>query len=162
MNNLLNTVYNYFDLNQKYDDVTILSNLSAIIYDQFPDINWVGFYLFKNNELILGPFQGKPACMKIALNRGVCGHCASTLQSIIVNDVHLFPGHIACDSASNSELVVPIIIDEKLYGLCSDIQCFYQAIQVKTPIVSRSRLVYLDDLQMRFAKFINNFNLIEL
>lgn len=117
MNNLLNTVYNYFDLNQKYDDVTILSNLSAIIYDQFPDINWVGFYLFKNNELILGPFQGKPACMKIALNRGVCGHCASTLQSIIVNDVHLFPGHIACDSASNSELVVPIIIDEKLYGL---------------------------------------------
>lgn len=127
MNNLLNTVYNYFDLNQKYDDVTILSNLSAIIYDQFPDINWVGFYLFKNNELILGPFQGKPACMKIALNRGVCGHCASTLQSIIVNDVHLFPGHIACDSASNSELVVPIIIDEKLYGL----------LDIDSPLVAR-------------------------
>lgn len=127
MNNLLNTVYNYFDLNQKYDDVTILSNLSAIIYDQFPDINWVGFYLFKNNELILGPFQGKPACMKIALNRGVCGHCASTLQSIIVNDVHLFPGHIACDSASNSELVIPIIIDEKLYGL----------LDIDSPLVAR-------------------------
>ena len=127
MNNLLNTVYNYFDLNQKYDDVTILSNLSAIIYDQFPDINWVGFYLFKNNELILGPFQGKPACMKIALNRGVCGHCASTLQSIIVNDVHLFPGHIACDSASNSELVVPIIIDEKLYGL----------LDIDSPLIAR-------------------------
>lgn len=127
MNNLLKTVYNYFDLNQKYDDVTILSNLSAIIYDQFPDINWVGFYLFKNNELILGPFQGKPACMKIALNRGVCGHCASTLQSIIVNDVHLFPGHIACDSASNSELVVPIIIDEKLYGL----------LDIDSPLIAR-------------------------
>mgnify|MGYP003452349110 CR=1 FL=1 len=127
MNNLLNTVYNYFDLNQKYDDVTILSNLSAIIYDQFPDINWVGFYLFKNNELILGPFQGKPACMKIALNRGVCGHCASTLQSIIVNDVHLFPGHIACDSASNSELVVAIIIDEKLYGL----------LDIDSPLIAR-------------------------
>lgn len=127
MNNLLNTVYNYFDLNQKYDDVTILSNLSAIIYDQFPDINWVGFYLFKNNELILGPFQGKPACMKIALNRGVCGHCASTLQSIIVNDVHLFPGHIACDSASNSELVVPIIVDEKLYGL----------LDIDSPLIAR-------------------------
>lgn len=127
MNNLLNTVYNYFDLNQKYDDVTILSNLSAIIYDQFPDINWVGFYLFKNNELILGPFQGKPACMKIALNRGVCGHCASTLQSIIVNDVHLFPGHIACDSASNSELVVPIIIDDKLYGL----------LDIDSPLIAR-------------------------
>lgn len=127
MNNLLKTVYNYFDLNQKYDDVTILSNLSAIIYDQFPDINWVGFYLFKNNELILGPFQGKPACMKIALNRGVCGHCASTLQSIIVNDVHLFPGHIACDSASNSELVVPIIIDDKLYGL----------LDIDSPLIAR-------------------------
>lgn len=118
MNNIIyKTVVNYFNTNDSFEDVTILSNTSAIIYQLFPDINWVGFYLFKDNILQLGPFQGKPACMKIPLDKGVCGYCARTMTSIIVPDVHKFDGHIACDSESNSELVLPIILNNKLYGL---------------------------------------------
>ena len=81
------------------------------------NINWVGFYLVRNNELHLGPFQGLPACVRIPFNRGVCGACASTLTTQRVDDVHQFPGHIACDSASNSEVVIPIILHNQLYGL---------------------------------------------
>ena len=97
--------------------MTVLSNTSAIIYQLYDNINWVGFYLLKNDILHLGPFQGKPACMKIPLNKGVCGYSARNKKSIIVNDVHNFEGHIACDSASNSELVIPIIINNTLFGL---------------------------------------------
>lgn len=118
MNNLLyNTVVSYFDSDTKYEHMTILSNTSAIIYQLFPNINWVGFYIYKNNCLHLGPFQGKPACMKIDINNGVCGYSARNKQSIIVDNVHEFEGHIACDSNSNSELVIPIIINNKLYGV---------------------------------------------
>lgn len=118
MNNLLyNTVVSYFDSDTEYEHMTILSNTSAIIYQLFPNINWVGFYIYKNNYLHLGPFQGKPACMKIDINNGVCGYSARNNQSIIVDNVHEFEGHIACDSNSNSELVIPIIINNKLYGV---------------------------------------------
>ena len=118
MNNLLyNTVVSYFDSDTEYEHMTILSNTSAIIYQLFPNINWVGFYIYKNNCLHLGPFQGKPACMKIDINNGVCGYSARNKQSIIVDNVHEFVGHIACDSNSNSELVIPIIINNKLYGV---------------------------------------------
>jgi GAF domain-containing protein len=118
MNNLLyNTITNFFDKNENYEEITILSNTSAIIYQLFPNINWVGFYLYKDDILQLGPFQGKPACMKIPLDKGVCGYSARNKSSIIVPDVHKFEGHIACDSDSNSELVVPIVINNKLYGL---------------------------------------------
>ncbi len=118
MNNLLyNTICNYFNDDEKYDNITILSNTCAIINQLFPNINWVGFYIFKDNILHLGPFQGKPACMKIPLDKGVCGYCASTFSSIIVPNVHEFPNHISCDSESNSELVVPIIIDNNFFGL---------------------------------------------
>ena len=118
MNNILyKTIINYFDKDEIYEDVTVLSNTSAIIYQLFPNINWVGFYLYKNNILQLGPFQGKPACMKIPLDKGVCGYSARNKTSIIVPDVHKFEGHIACDSDSNSELVIPIIINNELYGL---------------------------------------------
>lgn len=118
MNNLLyNTVVSYFDSDTEYEHMTILSNTSAIIYQLFPNINWVGFYIYKNNYLHLGPFQGKPACMKIDINNGVCGYSARNKQSIIVDNVHEFEGHIACDSNSNSELVIPIIINNKLYGV---------------------------------------------
>ena len=116
-NLLLQTIENYFDDNIQYEDITILSNTSAIIYQLFPDINWVGFYLYIDGILKLGPFQGKPACMHIPLDKGVCGYCASRLESIVVDNVHNFEGHIACDSESNSELVIPIIINDKLYGL---------------------------------------------
>ena len=116
-NLLLQTIENFFDDNIQYEDITILSNTSAIIYQLFPDINWVGFYLYIDGILQLGPFQGKPACMHIPLDKGVCGYCASRLESIVIDNVHNFEGHIACDSESNSELVVPIIINAKLYGL---------------------------------------------
>jgi L-methionine (R)-S-oxide reductase len=82
-----------------------------------PDLNWAGFYLYKEGELVLGPFQGNPACVRIALGKGVCGCAAQLNQTLVVENVHEFPGHIACDSASNSEIVVPLIKDEQLIGV---------------------------------------------
>lgn len=94
-----------------------LANLSALLFMELEDVNWAGFYLCENDELVLGPFQGLPACIRIPIGRGVCGTAASTLQSQLVTDVHDFPGHIACDAASNSEIVVPIVINNKLIGV---------------------------------------------
>lgn len=98
-------------------DITILSNTSALLFEKLPDINWAGFYLFKKNFLFLGPFQGKPACTKIPLGKGVCGTCAKNLDLLNISDVHQFPGHIACDTASKSEICIPIILYGKLYAL---------------------------------------------
>lgn len=100
----------------KYD-ITILANTSALLNEKMDNINWVGFYLNKNGKLLLGPFQGKVACTVIPFNKGVCGKCATEEKTILVPDVHKFPGHIACDSASNSEICVPIIIKNNFYGL---------------------------------------------
>ncbi|MCD7893742.1 MAG: GAF domain-containing protein [Erysipelotrichaceae bacterium] len=94
-----------------------LSNISALLNEVMDDINWVGFYLRDNNQLVLGPFQGKVACVRIDIGKGVCGTAALKGKTIIVDDVHLFSGHIACDSASNSEIVVPIIVDDKVIGV---------------------------------------------
>ena len=94
-----------------------LANASALIYETLEDLNWAGFYLLEGELLVLGPFQGKPACIEIPLGRGVCGTAAQTGQTQLVPDVHLFPGHIACDSASNSEIVVPLRIDGKVAGV---------------------------------------------
>lgn len=94
-----------------------LSNASALLNQFFEQINWVGFYLMEQDELVLGPFQGLPACVRISLGKGVCGTAASTQETIIVPDVHEFPGHIACDAASQSEIVVPIVKDGKLIGV---------------------------------------------
>lgn len=116
-NHIIDTIKSFFEDKIDYNPITILSNTSAIINQLFPNINWVGFYLYKDGILQLGPFQGKPACMLINLENGVCGWSARNMKSIVVDNVHNFEGHIACDSASNSELVVPIIIDNKLYGL---------------------------------------------
>lgn len=93
------------------------ANMSALVYHQLPDLNWSGFYLFDGNELVLGPFQGKVACTRIALNQGVCGAAAMTQETRLVPDVHAFPGHIACDSASRSEIVVPLFKDGQLIGV---------------------------------------------
>ncbi|HBN82351.1 MAG TPA: hypothetical protein DDZ89_00755 [Clostridiales bacterium] len=82
-----------------------------------PDINWAGFYFLKNNELVLGPFQGKPACIRIPLGKGVCGTAAVTRKIQVVEDVHQFEGHIACDEASQSEIVLPILYDQRLIGV---------------------------------------------
>jgi GAF domain-containing protein len=96
---------------------TNLAQFSALVFDQLPDINWVGFYLNVSEELILGPFQGKPACMKIHFGRGVCGTSAQKREAILVDDVEAFPGHIACDSASRSEVVIPLIQGGKVLGV---------------------------------------------
>ena len=95
------------------DLVANAANTAALIWEALPGLNWAGFYLYKSGELVLGPFQGKPACVRIALGKGVCGTAAERRETVLVEDVHAFPGHIACDSASNSELVVPLIRQER-------------------------------------------------
>ncbi len=110
------------------NDITTLSNISALLNMYMDNINWVGFYILKNNELILGPFQGKPACTNIKVGKGVCGTCIEKKETIIVKNVHEFKGHIACDSASNSEICIPLYDkSNKLYGL----------LDIDSPILNR-------------------------
>ena len=93
------------------------ANLSSLVYHSLPELNWAGFYWIKGGELVLGPFQGKPACVRIALGRGVCGTAARDRRTIVVQDVNAFPGHIACDSASNAEVVVPVVHQGRVLGV---------------------------------------------
>ena len=105
-------------LHGEHDRIANAANLSALVYNALPDLNWVGFYFFDGTELVVGPFQGLPACVRITLDKGVCGAAARSRQTQRVEDVHAFPGHIACDSASNSELVVPLVAaDGQLLGV---------------------------------------------
>lgn len=99
------------------DAVANMANAAALIWQYVPDLNWAGFYRLVDGELVLGPFQGKPACIRIALGKGVCGAAAESGQTQRVADVHAFPGHIACDAASRSELVVPIVHDGRVLGV---------------------------------------------
>ena len=99
------------------DAIANMANAAALIWESLPDLNWAGFYRNVGGELVLGPFQGRPACIRIPFGQGVCGAAAATLQVQRVEDVHAFPGHIACDAASNSELVVPIIRDGELLAV---------------------------------------------
>lgn len=99
------------------DLIANLSNVSALLNDYLADINWVGFYIMRDGELVLGPFQGKVACIRIPVGRGVCGTAAANKTTQRIDDVHVFPGHIACDSASNSELVVPIIVNDNVVAV---------------------------------------------
>ena len=98
-------------------ELSILSNVSALLNQSLEDISWVGFYLYQDDQLILGPFQGKVACTNIPIGKGVCGTTAQNKTTTIVPNVHEFAGHIACDSATNSEIVVPIFVNEKFYGV---------------------------------------------
>ena len=98
-------------------DITVLSNAAALIWDSLEDINWAGFYLMKEGKLLLGPFQGKPACTVIEIGKGVCGTAAAEDKTQLVKNVHEFPGHIACDSASNSEIVVPLHSGDSVCGV---------------------------------------------
>lgn len=97
--------------------IAILSNTSALLNDNLDQINWLGFYLIENNELILGPFQGHPACMHISIGKGVCGTAVANNQTQLVDDVNTFPGHIACDANSKSEIVVPIHVNNETIGV---------------------------------------------
>jgi L-methionine (R)-S-oxide reductase len=114
-----------------------LANASALLKHSLPDTNWAGFYLFDGKELVLGPFQGLPACIRIPLSRGVCGTAAAERRTLMVEDVHAFPGHIACDAASNSEIVVPLIKDDRLLGV----------LDVDSPLKNR-----FDDEERRFLE----------
>jgi L-methionine (R)-S-oxide reductase len=104
-------------LEGEHDFIANAANSAALLYHSLPDVNWAGFYLYKEGELVLGPFQGNPACVRIALGKGVCGTAAELRQTVVVANVHEFPGHIACDSASNAEIVVPLLKDEQLIGV---------------------------------------------
>ncbi len=99
------------------DALANASNLVGLMYNAIEDINWLGIYVLRDNELVLGPFQGKPACVRIPVGSGVCGTAAATLETQRVSDVHEFPGHIPCDEASRSEIVVPLVIDGTLVGV---------------------------------------------
>lgn len=99
------------------DAIANAANLSSLLYHTLPDVNWVGFYLFKDGELVVGPFQGKPACVRIPMGRGVCGTAAARRETIVVDDVLAFDDHIACDAASRSEIVVPLVVGDALYGV---------------------------------------------
>lgn len=116
---------NYDTLNQQAlallgdepDVVANLANISSLLFNELSDINWAGFYLYKDDQLVLGPFQGRPACIRIPIGKGVCGTAAQTLTIQRITDVHDFPGHIACDAASNSEIVLPLVVNGKLFGV---------------------------------------------
>jgi len=114
-------------LDGERDFIANAANTSALLFQMMPDLNWAGFYLMKEGELVLGPFQGKTACVRIPVGRGVCGAAVEKRQSMLVEDVHAFPGHIACDAASRSELVVPIFRGDEVIGV----------IDLDSPIPSR-------------------------
>ncbi|TPV60075.1 GAF domain-containing protein [Aestuariibacter sp. GS-14] len=104
-----------------------MANISALLYNQMDNVNWAGFYIFKEEQLVLGPFQGQPACIRIPMGKGVCGTAAASNTVQRIEDVHQFEGHIACDAASNSEIVIPIVVNDKLIGV----------LDIDSPIYSR-------------------------
>ena len=104
-------------LKGEHDLIANTANFSALLFNSLPNVNWAGFYFLRGEELVLGPFQGNPACVRIPMGQGVCGVAAQQLETIIVPNVHEFPGHIACDVASNSEIVVPLFDGERLLGV---------------------------------------------
>ena len=131
-------------LSSESDWLANLSNAVALLYANLEDINWAGFYFMKNGELVLGPFQGKTACTRIKQGKGVCGTAVVEMRTQLVPDVHLFPGHIACDCASNSEVVVPIIKEGTVYGV----------LDVDSPKTNR-----FDELDARYLQlFVDKMN----
>ncbi|HEV8136476.1 MAG TPA: GAF domain-containing protein [Pyrinomonadaceae bacterium] len=104
-------------LKDEYNFIANTANFSSLVYNALPDVNWAGFYLLQDHELILGPFQGKPACVRIPVGKGVCGFAAKQCETVIVPDVNEFPGHIACDPESKSEIVIPLFDGERVLGV---------------------------------------------
>jgi len=126
------------------DPVANAANLSALIFHTLPGLNWAGFYWMKGGELVLGPFQGKPACVRIALGRGVCGTAARERRTIVVPDVDKFPGHIACDSASRSEIVVPVVSEGEVMGV----------LDIDSPALARFDEAHAQALERLVADFV--------
>lgn len=147
----------YADLNKQLvgliagerDFIANAANLTALIFMMLPDVNWAGFYLLRSNALILGPFQGKPACVRIPVlpqPRGVCGAAAFERKTQLVANVHDFPGHIACDAASNAEIVVPLIVNDKLIGV----------LDIDSPLVNRFDAADQDGIELLVRTFLTN------
>lgn len=101
----------------EHDLIANMANISALLFNNLDSVNWAGFYLYKEDQLVLGPFQGQPACIRIPMGKGVCGTAAQTRTTQMIDDVHQFDGHIACDAASNSEIVIPLIVNDTLVGV---------------------------------------------
>ena len=133
-------------LQGEHDRIANAANLSALAYHALADVNWLGFYFFDGKELVVGPFQGHPACVRIALDRGVCGAAASTRQTQVVPDVDAFPGHIPCDSASRSEVVVPLVKNGELIGV----------VDIDSPVVDRFPAVDVEGLQTLAAIYLES------
>ena len=131
-------------------EIANLANASALLWQELSEINWAGFYLLQGEKLILGPFQGKPACIEIPLGRGVCGTAAAGNQTVLVPDVHKFPGHIACDGASNSEIVVPLRRNGQVIGV----------LDIDSPVFSR--FTPEDQLGLERAAEIISYSLLTL
>ena len=127
------------------DPIANAANTSALLFNTLSGLNWAGFYILRGDTLVLGPFQGKPACVRIPLGKGVCGTAAQKQQTLVVKDVHAFPGHIACDAASNSEIVIPIIKNGKLWGV----------LDIDSPLLARfdeTDRQFLEQLAQLFAR----------
>jgi GAF domain-containing protein len=141
---MLETLKGYLDPN--LPAISNLANMAAILHYYLPEINWAGFYLFQQEKLILGPFQGLPACTEIRLGKGVCGTAASKQETIVVPDVALFPGHIACDSLSRSEIVVPIMVKGTLYGVLDIDSPILKRFEKKEQVVLEKAVALLVDI----------------
>jgi L-methionine (R)-S-oxide reductase len=126
------------------DAIANAANMAALIFTSLPDLNWAGFYFLRGDTLVLGPFQGKPACVRIAMGKGVCGTAAEKRQTLRVDDVDAFPGHIACDSASQSELVVPLIQDGAVIGV----------LDIDSPVPSRFDAIDQSGIERLAAIFV--------
>ena len=132
-------------LQMEQDPIANAANTSALLFNTLSGLNWAGFYILRGDTLVLGPFQGKPACVRIPLGKGVCGTAAQKQQTLVVKDVHAFPGHIACDAASNSEIVIPIIKNGKLWGV----------LDIDSPLLARfdeTDQQFLEQLAQLFAR----------
>ena len=125
------------------DPVANMANMAAVLFNEIENLNWAGFYVLRGNELVLGPFQGKPACVRIPLGKGVCGTAAQTAQAQRVANVHEFAGHIACDSASNSEIVIPILKEGRVWGV----------LDIDSPVLARFGKEEQDFLEKAVALF---------
>lgn len=133
-------------LSSETDPVANMANMAAVLFNGLEKLNWAGFYVLRGDTLLLGPFQGKPACVRIALGRGVCGTAAQTEQTQLVKNVHEFKGHIACDSASNSEIVIPIFKDNHVWGV----------LDIDSPVLARfdeTDRHFLEQATEIFAKY---------
>ncbi|HEY3040297.1 MAG TPA: GAF domain-containing protein [Pyrinomonadaceae bacterium] len=133
------------------DFIANAANFASLLFYSLPDVTWAGFYLSKADELVLGPFQGKPACVRIAMGKGVCGTAAEQRQTILVANVHDFPGHIACDSVSNSEIVVPLIKQERLIGVLDlDSQAFNRFDDEDARGLNELAEIFIDSTSLEF------------